>query len=238
MLKNKPRAFFVTGSSSGIGRAIADEIRSFGANVIYHGKTDRTLEVPSKCEFVHGDLSSDSVAESLSAYLLGKYEIEGVICCAGRTHLSNLEDTPLLVKKDEMYKVFDNILACTVTACQKFTSQMIAKKAGKIIIIGGDVVDRPNEKAEMCAYAVAKAAVHQYALYLANSLRPHNVSVNVVAPTGVFRNENPPDLEKTLQRRAAKEEIAKTVSFLCAGQSFLSGQIIRINGGRTNYFNP
>jgi len=232
---NKPRIFLVTGSSSGIGKAVADTLYSDGINVVYHGKSEHALTIPPKCEYIHGDLSVESVVDDLYGYISNKYSIQGVVCCAGRTHLSNLEDVPNLIKVDDFNKILNNIFICTLLTCQKFSQCLISQKKGKIIIVGGDVVDKPNEKSEMCGYAIAKAAVHQYALYLANFLRPHNISVNVVAPTGVFRR-NEPFNNKTLFRKSFKEEVANVISFLCKDENFISGQTIRINGGRSNYF--
>ena len=231
----KPNVIFVTGSSSGIGKSIADKLYSKGINVIYHGKSERVLDLPPKCEYIHGDLSIESVADNIYKNVTDKYKIEGIVCCAGRTHLSNTQDTPDLIKLDDLFKIINNIFTCTLLTCQKFIPYFISQKKGKIIIIGGDVVDKPNEKSEMCAYAVAKSAVHQYALYLSNFLRPHNITVNVVAPTGVFRkNENYNN--KTLYRKSSKEEVSNLVCFLCKEENFINGQIIRVNGGRTNYF--
>jgi len=236
MLKNKPAVFLVTGSSSGIGRCIADSLFSSGHQVLYHGKSERKIDLPARCEYIYGDLSKEDVVENIFNYVNEKYEISGLICCAGRTHLSNTEDTPLSFEMKDMFEILNNIFTCTVLTCQKFSKQLIDRKSGKIIIIGGDVVDKPNKNSEMCAYAISKAAVHQYAVYLSNFLRPHNISVNVIAPTGVFKNEDPIDCKKTLVRRACKKEIANFVSFLCNQESFISGQILRVNGARSNYF--
>jgi NAD(P)-dependent dehydrogenase (short-subunit alcohol dehydrogenase family) len=235
VLKNKPKAFFVTGSSSGIGRSIADELHSSGVNVIYHGKSEREANLPPKCEYVSGDLSKEDVAGKIGSYVIGKYDLEGLVCCAGRTHLSPSQDNPVSLEFNDMRTVFDNILVCTVLACQKITPHFISKKSGKIVIIGGDVVDKPNENGHMCAYAVFKAAVHQYGLYLSAFMRQHNVSVNVVSPTGVFRNESQECCDDSLIRRACKTEVAKMVGFLCRNNTFVSGQVIRINGGRISY---
>jgi len=235
VLKNKPKAFFVTGSSSGIGRSIADELYSAGIHVVYHGKSEREIDIPPKCEYVNGDLSNEEVAEKIGLYVTGKYDLEGLVCCAGRTHLSPEQDSPVSFALNDMRTVIDNILVCTVLACQKIAPHFISKKSGKIIIIGGDVVDRPNENGHMCLYALSKAAVHQYGIYLSSFMRQHNVSVNVVSPTGVFRNEGQEYCDRTLIRRAYKTEVAKMVGFLCKNNSFVSGQVIRINGGRVNY---
>lgn len=236
MLKNKPNTFLVTGSSSGIGKCIADNLHSCGHHILYHGKLERKMDLPPRCEYIYGDLSKEDVVENLSNYVNEKYEIQGIICCAGRTHLSNIEDVPLSFKIEDMFEILNNIFVCTVLTCQKFSKQLIERKSGKIIIIGGDVVDKPNKNSEMCAYAISKAAVHQYAIYLSNFLRPYNINVNVVAPTGVFRNDDPIDYKKTLIRRSCKKEIANLVSFLCNEDNFISGQILRVNGARSNYF--
>ena len=239
MIKNKIRSesFLITGSSSGIGRAIADELADKYKQVIYHGKSKKIINLPNNCKCIFGDLSNESVVENLFKQIINEYDIEGIICCAGRTHLSNTDDNPALIKVEDFIKILNNIFICTLLTCQKFIPYFINRKKGKIIIIGGDIVDKPNEKSEMCGYAVSKAAVHQYALYLSNYLRPYNISVNVVAPTSVFRDECNYD-KKSLLRKALKKEIANVVSFICKEESFINGQIIRINGGRTTYFKP
>jgi NAD(P)-dependent dehydrogenase (short-subunit alcohol dehydrogenase family) len=235
VLKNKPKAFFVTGSSSGIGRSIADELCSSGSHVVYHGKSKREINLPQRCEYISGDLSKEEVAEKIGLHVTGKYDLEGLVCCAGRTHLDPAQDNPVSFALNDMLKVMDNILVCTVLACQKIAPHFISKKCGKIVIIGGDVVDRPNENGHMCSYALSKAAVHQYGIYLSAFMRKYNVSVNLISPTGVFRDDRQECCNGTLDRRACKTEVAKIVNFLCLNNAFISGQVIRINGGRINY---
>ena len=238
MLTHKPSVYFVTGSSSGIGRHIADTLSNHGHKVLYHGKSNRKIDLPKNCEYIYGDLSKEDIAENIFNYVKKKYEIINLICCAGRSHLHPTKDNPLSFEMNDMLKVLDNIFTCTVLICQKFAQEFIKRKNGKIIIIGGDVVDNPNKNSEMCSYAISKAAVHQYAVYLSNLLRNHNVSVNVVAPTGVFKNNESDELKKTLFRKAFKQEIANVVYFLCNQDNFMSGQILRVNGGRSSYLEP
>jgi 3-oxoacyl-[acyl-carrier protein] reductase len=116
---------------------------------------------------------------------------------------------------------------------------MIARKQGVIVNIGSisATIGRESES----IYATSKAAVHEYTRCLAAQLRPHNVRANVVAPgatiTGRFLASRATDDQRkvkggTLERYGWPEEVAQAVGFLVTDQaSFISGQVLRVDGG-------
>jgi 3-oxoacyl-[acyl-carrier protein] reductase len=120
---------------------------------------------------------------------------------------------------------------------------MIGRGQGRIITIGsiGGCLGRSIGS----TYSVAKAAVHEYTRCLAEQLRPHNIPVNCVAPGSTItqRFTRITDLDPrrmvatgTLIRYGRPEEVASVVGFLCTpAAGFLSGQIIRVDGGEQTF---
>jgi 3-oxoacyl-[acyl-carrier protein] reductase len=135
-----------------------------------------------------------------------------------------------------------NLLSCML-CCREVAPAMMARKAGRIITIGS--IAGTFGRDDGVIYAVAKAAVHEYTRCLAVQLRPYNIPVNCVAPGGTVTNRfliiNPIEQDKlieegTLNRYGRPHEVACVVAFLAteAGR-FISGQVIRVDGGSQTF---
>jgi NAD(P)-dependent dehydrogenase (short-subunit alcohol dehydrogenase family) len=92
-------------------------------------------------------------------------------------------------------------------------------------------------------YSVAKAALHHFSRCLAAQLRSENVSVNCVVPGNIlserFMREHKiterKGIDLTLDRFGTPEEVARVVLFLATVESFVSGQVIRVDGGKHTF---
>src|SRR5262245_32649596 len=131
-----------------------------------------------------------------------------------------------------------NLLSC-ILCCREVAPEMMARKSGRIITIGS--IAGTFGRDDGAIYSVAKAAVHEYTRCLAVQLRPHNVPVNSVAPGGTVTNRFLVihDIEQdklvedgTLDRYGRPHEVASVVVFLASEEGrFISGQVIRVDGG-------
>ncbi len=199
---------------------------------------------------VHGDLTDPAVVTGLAGQIrarLGRIDIlvnnaggdigaQGVLGEGGGKPVHN---DAIRVSLEDIRTVIDRNLMTCILVCREVAPEMQARKSGRIVNIGS--VAGLAGRGQGVIYATAKAAMHEYSRCLADQLRADNVTVNVVAPGGIvtprFLATRPVDQSKiqedgTLLRYGWPEEIAASVAFLASdGGSYISGQVLRVDGG-------
>jgi NAD(P)-dependent dehydrogenase (short-subunit alcohol dehydrogenase family) len=241
----------ITGSSRGIGRAIALRMAEQGARVVVSSrKQDACQAVVDEIEAAHGKGRAIAIAASISskeelAELIKQTNdklgpIDALVCNAA----SNPYYGPMAGIADEQFrKILDNNILSNHWLVQLTAPQMIARKDGSIIIVSsiGGLKGSPV----IGAYNVSKAADMQLARNYAVEYGTDNVRVNCIAP-GLIRTdfaralwENPNTLKAAtattpLRRIGEPDEIAGAAIFLASDAGrFTTGQTIVVDGGQT-----
>ena len=238
MLKNKN--ILITGSSSGIGAATARLAKSYGANIILHGKNEseelKNLAKELNCEYIFCDVA-DKVAVDLavSAVLNKVKKIDVLVNCAGivlgEFFLESSDDVWL-----EIMKV--NLLG-TVHFSQAVIPLMKKNNYGRIVNIASIRGHKNTSSNARMAYSASKAAIVNLTSSLAKEYAP-DIAVNAVSPgfinTEIAKSwtEKVKEQVKTalLGRVGQPEEIAEVILFLASDKaSFMTGQTILVDGG-------
>lgn len=241
----------ITGSSRGIGRAIAEAMAFQGARVVISSrKQDACDEVAAEICARHGIGSATAIAASISSKdalhrLADRTEtevgpIDIVVCNAA----SNPYYGPMSGISDEQFrKILDNNILSNHWLIQKCLPGMIERRSGSVIVISS--VGGLRGSATIGAYNVSKAADFQLVRNLAVEVGQHNITVNAIAP-GLIRTDfakalwdNPEAVKRfssshPMRRIGEPEEIAGAAVFLAApAGSYVNGQMIVVDGGST-----
>ena len=235
----------VTGGSRGIGKAIALQLASAGADVAinYSSREEEALEVKKEIEamgrkafVIKANVASMEETENMISEVakeLGSLDI--LVNNAGIT-----KDNLLIKMKEEDFdKVIDVNLKGTFNCIKCASKLMIKKRQGRIInmasVVG--IVGNPGQ----ANYCASKAGVIGMTKSLAKELAGRNININAVAPgfidtdmTKVLKDEAKDAMVKNipLGRGGTPEDIAKAVLFLSSSLSdYITGQVINVDGG-------
>ena len=248
----------VTGSTLGIGRAIADALLAEGASVIINsrdqGRVDQIVAEMTPGGDVSGcaaDLSTADGAARLIAYAQSQGPIDILVNNAGTFSVKEFFD----IEDGDWQDMFELNVMSGVRLSRALMPDMLSGGWGRIIFIGSDQSSKPNPS--MPHYAMTKTAIVSIARSLAELTRGTEVTVNTVqaAPTwtdGVeafmhqmadIEDTTPEEMSKAyfaegegrtslLQRWADPAEIANVVAFLCSPlASAINGSAPRADGG-------
>lgn len=239
----------VTGSTSGIGKAIACELADAGANVIVHGRSAQRAErvcnalreKQREATVLVTDLAGDVDWEAIVESAWWPHPVDIWINNAGADVLTGEAAQWSFAKK--LARLWEVDVRGTIELSRAVGRRMAERGRGVIINIGWDQADfgMAGESGEL--FAATKGAIMAFSRSLAKSLAPH-VRVNCIAP-GWIRTawgrtasddwQQRAIGESLLHRWGDVEDIARTARFLASpAASFINGQVIPVNGGRTS----
>ncbi len=185
-LQLKGRRALVTGSSSGIGEAIARMLASEGASVVVHGRNaERAEKVAAKigaAGVALGALSSDEGAAGVytaAVKALGG-SVEILINNAGGSSTGNTSKPPLQISADDFVSNYHSNMLAAVRLCNLAVPDMVAAGFGRVVNVSSAVALQPNNLG--ADYSGAKAALNNYTVSLAGSLKGVGVTVNTLTP--------------------------------------------------------
>jgi len=238
----------VLGATSGIGRAVALELASGGADVIVHGHTSRdkaeevaTLvrEQGGRAAVLMADLADRPAGDALVAHAWAEWGgLDAWLQIAGADTLTgSAGKQPFDAKLDQLWAVD---VAATIRLCRAVGRRMREQGHGSIVTTGWDQAETGMAGDSGELFAATKGAIMSFTRSLSLSLAPQ-VRVNNLAPGWIktawgdtastpwqdrVRRETP------LARWGTPADVATAARFLIGpGAEFLTGQVLRVNGG-------
>lgn len=243
----------ITGSSKGIGKAIAEELARHGATVVISSRKADICE--QVAEAINAELAGEAGgALAIAANISSQAELQRLVketrAQLGKIDIlvCNAAVNPAYGSMSELAdSAFEKILGVNIMSnhwlAQLVLPEMIERKDGAIVVVSSVGGLRGHDK--LGAYCISKAADVQLVRNLAVEMGPHNIRVNTISP-GLIRTdfaralwENPEILARRtmhdpLQRIGEPEEVAGIAVYLCsAAGSFTTGQNFVIDGGST-----
>ena len=251
LLDLKGKSAIITGSSRGIGRAIAEAMADQGARVVISSrKPGPCQEVADAINKKHGDGTAIAIPANISSKedlqamvdetnkSFGKIDI--VVCNAA----SNPYYGPMSgISDDAFTKILQNNIISNHWLIQMCAPQMRERKDGAVIIVSS--IGGLRASPVIGAYNISKAADFQLARNLAAEFGADNIRVNCIAP-GLIKTDfakalwdNPETLKRALtgtplKRIGDPEEIAGAAVYLASkAGAYMTGQMLVVDGGAT-----
>ena len=233
----------VTGGSRGIGKACALHLAQAGYNVVinYAGNEEAAKQTVSelealgvKAEAVKFDISNHDEAQEAVAKIIEKYgRIDVLVNNAGITR----DGLFMRMSKENWDAVINTNLTGAFNVTQPVIKVMMKQRSGAIVNMASIVGIYGN--AGQANYAAAKAGLIGFTKSLAKELASRNIRVNAVA-TGFVQTDMTKSLDSAqisehipLKRLGDADDIAGAVKFLAVDATYVTGQVLQVDGGLT-----
>ena len=238
----QPRVALVTGGAKRVGRAIVERLAAGGFDVAftYLGseaeaadlrsqlESRGTTALPIKADLTHAQRATDTIGKAFA----GRFDrIDVLVNSASLYEPAPLDTTDLAQARRMMCIHFESPLLL----CQAF-APLLRRSRGHVVNMLDLLAERPWP--QYLAYCASKAALWNLTLSLARELAP-DVTVNGIAPGVVAWPDDYPQSEREkylkrvpLARPGTPTDVAELVHFLVTKGTYLTGQIIRLDGGR------
>ena len=244
MLKGKTA--LITGSTSGIGKAIAERLAEEGCNIVLNGFGDPgeidTLKRSIAAEhsvmvgYSSADLTRIPAIENMMAYVQNEFGGADILVNnAGMQHVSPIEAFPV----DKWNLIIALNLSAAFHTIRLAMPGMKEKGWGRIIALTSASVKQPMPRHALSS--IFRAGVHVALKHLVEEVSVHGVTVNAIAPATVitptfaaYHNLERRVSEIPLKRPGTGDELGGTVAFLASNYAgFITGETIQFDGGMT-----
>ncbi len=244
-MKLNEKVAIVTGSSGGIGRAIAQALASEGAFVLCHYGRNR-----ERADTLVGDIAAaGGRAEPFQADIKDFAQVEGmaqaVIEKHGRIDILvnnagiNRDELIMTMSPEDWKEVLETNLTGAFYCIKAVAQQMTFQKSGRIINISSVAGDRGGRG--QSNYAASKGGLNAFTRSAAVELARKKITVNAVAP-GVIETDMSQEVLRRakelvmnhipLKRLGQAEEVARLVVFLATDEAaYITGQVLSVDGG-------
>lgn len=239
------KTVMITGASRGIGAAIAKAFACDGYQLsLCCQNSYEALEALAKALTeqykvkvlcFQGDVSSDSFLQTMVTQTLLEFgHIDVLVNNAGISHIGLLSD----MRTEEWNRILGTNLSSVFFASRAVIPSMVSRKEGRIINISS-VWGEVGASCEV-AYSASKGGMNAFTKALAKELAPSNISVNAIScgvidtqMNACFSDEEKHELieEIPANRMGSTDEVAQLVLLTAKSPAYMTGQILRIDGG-------
>lgn len=242
----KGRTALITGSSRGLGRAMAEGLAAAGARVLING-TDTSRVAQTVAEFRSAGYEADAASFNVTVEDEVKAAFEGLDAAGVAVDIlvnnAGIQYRKPMVELQtaDWQRVIDTNLTSAFVIGREAAKRMIARGHGKIVNIGS--LTSELARATIAPYTVAKGGIKMLTRAMAAEWAQHGIQANAIGPGYMLTDMNEalisnPDFDawvkgRTPSKRWGKpEELIGTAVFLSSSASdYVNGQIIYVDGG-------